>query len=263
MNEETNSLNDMKNAYAVRNNELKSKFKTMLFTYRNALNMLFALKNELDEVVNYIDHLEIETIITFYKPILEKANHLVSNIELLSYEIKNHNDIKEYLTTIKIQLKSHNIDTWIKKFEELKYESREVKAKEEVIPFVTFNGLMWTKETKTMNWHEAMEYAKNLQLGGYSDWRLPTKEEFQNVIENCGGIFVKYDGDDWDKNTIEKNRNNSQYHNCIKSKGFFLSWYWCNKEYYSSTAWGVRFHSGSDFWSNKSNNYYTLCVRVQ
>jgi len=119
MNEADDYLKMMNEATAMRGSELKSKFKTMLFSYRNALGMLSGLKNELDEVVSHIDNLDIETISNFYKPVLEKANDLVSKIELLDYDVKNHSDMKAYLSSIKTQLKSHNIDTWVKKLDEI------------------------------------------------------------------------------------------------------------------------------------------------
>jgi len=53
---------------------------------------------------------------------------LVSEIEDLDGEMKNHTDMKEYLSSIKTQLKSHNINTWVKKFDEVKYQI--IKAKE-------------------------------------------------------------------------------------------------------------------------------------
>ncbi|MCF8057559.1 MAG: DUF1566 domain-containing protein [Desulfocapsa sp.] len=39
--------------------------------------------------------------------------------------------------------------------------------------------LMWQiqKSQKFSTWDEANEYANSLQLGGFDDWRLPTKEE--------------------------------------------------------------------------------------
>jgi hypothetical protein len=40
--------------------------------------------------------------------------------------------------------------------------------------------LMWQKARGPLftSWEEADNYAKNLELGGYGDWRLPTREEF-------------------------------------------------------------------------------------
>lgn len=38
--------------------------------------------------------------------------------------------------------------------------------------------LMWQRETAgPMDWKDAISYCKNLRLGGYDDWRLPTIEE--------------------------------------------------------------------------------------
>jgi hypothetical protein len=44
-------------------------------------------------------------------------------------------------------------------------------------------GLMWTGKDNgaDMNWRKATEYCKNLQLAGYSDWRLPSIEELEGI----------------------------------------------------------------------------------
>ena len=46
-----------------------------------------------------------------------------------------------------------------------------------------------------MEWNKAMEYAKSLNLGGYSDWRLPTKDESEIIykIRHICGIHYPYD----------------------------------------------------------------------
>jgi hypothetical protein len=264
MNEEDNFLNEMKKATAMRGSELKSQFKTMLFSYRNALGMLSGLKNELDEVVNHIDNLDIETISNFYKLVLEKANDLVNKIELLEYEMKNHTDMKAYLSSIKTQLKSHNIDTWVRKLDEVKYQIIKAKDAEDALPFVTFNGLMWEKETQKMIWHDAMAYAENLRLGGYSDWRLPTVDELKEVVRSCGGTSVEY----LDKNfnsIVDKNKANSSYQSCYKNKGFrYDSWYWSSASVsgYTDLAWIVYFYYGYVDYSNKDRYSYLRCVRA-
>lgn len=40
-------------------------------------------------------------------------------------------------------------------------------------------GLMWQIEKSKLisNWQEADEYVNRLQLGGFDDWRLPTRDE--------------------------------------------------------------------------------------
>jgi hypothetical protein len=44
-------------------------------------------------------------------------------------------------------------------------------------------GLMWEKspDNQPRNFKGAMDYAKNLKLSGYNDWRLPTIEELQYI----------------------------------------------------------------------------------
>jgi len=299
MNEADDYLKMMNEATAMRGSELKSNFKTMLFTYRNALGMLSGLKNELDEVVNHIDNLDIETISNFYKPVLDKANDLVSKIEDLDGEMKNYSDMKAYLSSIETQLKSHNIDTWVKKLDEVKYQI--IKAKENEIrrereakeaeerrkqelqrqrneeskrqaelerqqreEIVTFNGLMWEKETREMNCYSAMDYVKNLRLGGYSDWRLPTVDELKEVVRSCGGTSVEY----LDKNfnsIVDKNKANSSYQSCYKNKGFrYDSWYWSSTSISGRTgyAWIVNFNGGGVSYYYKDNNSYLRCVRA-
>jgi hypothetical protein len=43
--------------------------------------------------------------------------------------------------------------------------------------------LMWTRKDNgyALRWQPAAEYCRNLQLGGYSDWRLPTIDELKNI----------------------------------------------------------------------------------
>jgi hypothetical protein len=40
-------------------------------------------------------------------------------------------------------------------------------------------GLMWVAKDNgvPINWHGATEYCKNLRVGGYTDWRMPTLVE--------------------------------------------------------------------------------------
>jgi hypothetical protein len=51
----------------------------------------------------------------------------------------------------------------------------------------TSTGLMWQKATApgTYNWEQALTYCENLTLpaGGYSDWRLPNRNELQTIVD--------------------------------------------------------------------------------
>jgi len=46
-------------------------------------------------------------------------------------------------------------------------------------------GLMWQQADDGVgrNWTNAMIYAKNLRLGGYSNWRLPNPKELQSILD--------------------------------------------------------------------------------
>ena len=57
-------------------------------------------------------------------------------------------------------------------------------------------GLMWQKTTDARpdtlegryTWYEGEEYAKNLKLGGYSDWRIPSVKELISLVDARGGL---------------------------------------------------------------------------
>ena len=49
-------------------------------------------------------------------------------------------------------------------------------------------GLRWSNEApRKMEWDEAINYCKNLNEGGYSDWRLPNIDELRTLIQNHSG----------------------------------------------------------------------------
>ena len=48
----------------------------------------------------------------------------------------------------------------------------------------TDTGLMWTQVPgAAVNWVGALNYAKNLALGGYSDWRMPNIKELETLVD--------------------------------------------------------------------------------
>jgi len=46
-------------------------------------------------------------------------------------------------------------------------------------------GLMWQQadDGTGRNWENALEYAENLELAGYSDWRLPNAKELHSIVD--------------------------------------------------------------------------------
>jgi len=47
------------------------------------------------------------------------------------------------------------------------------------------SGLMWAAKDngKDVNWHQATSYCQKLRVGGYSDWRLATIEQLEELID--------------------------------------------------------------------------------
>ena len=146
----------------------------------------------------------------------------------------------------------------------LKNSKKELVANLDV---TIIDGKMWQKETveDKMTWDEAMEYAKNLRLGGYDDWRLPIVDEFRSVISGCGGINIKAEkADDDIGDIVYKNEINEFYHNCLEKKGFKSEsddWYWSSTTYSNNTlkAWIVYFNYGYTY--NYTKDYHIGSVR--
>ena len=133
----------------------------------------------------------------------------------------------------------------------------------------TVDGLMYQNQplTKRYTWQEAKNYCSNLTLGGYSDWRLPTRAELMKL----GNIELYNDGnyDNWkkwyNKNKHRRYKNSKNHYHFIK-KEFIenmseYSLFWTSTERDSSNAWFVDFGYGSGDWFNKTFNDYALCVR--
>lgn len=53
-------------------------------------------------------------------------------------------------------------------------------------------GLMWQKNDSEipLDWKSALEYAKNLKLSNYSDWRLPNVKELQSLVNYDNNVDV-------------------------------------------------------------------------
>jgi len=87
-------------------------------------------------------------------------------------------------------------------------------------------GLMWQQDTGPVNynWKEALSYCENLTLAGYNDWRLPSANELQSLVD-----YSRYNPsiDTIFSNTVS-------------------SFYWSSTTFVSNTAiaWYVRFDNG-------------------
>lgn len=132
----------------------------------------------------------------------------------------------------------------------------------------SIDGLMYQNQpfTKGYTWKEAKGYCRELHLGGYDNWRLPTRAEL-NKVSNIK-MYGKYDNN-WsawfnkNKNKRLKGSKNSHF-----VKGEFIanmtmkySWFWTSESKDSSDAWVVYFYGGFDYCYIKALVLYALCVR--
>lgn len=88
---------------------------------------------------------------------------------------------------------------------------------EVVPPLGTIRMIQKGSAETPMNWHDAMEYAKNLKLGGFTDWHIPTIEELGEIykIQKICGIEKSDEFWFWSSSTSSEDSNTAS---CI---GFF------------------------------------------
>ena len=136
----------------------------------------------------------------------------------------------------------------------------------------TIDGLMYQNQPfiKRYTWEGAKEYCQNLTLGGYNDWRLPTKLEL-NKISNVKIYDKKFlnDWDAWfDKNEKSLLYNSKEEHHFIRK--VFLenmpkySDFWASSVSYSGTIkffWKTNFRLGQGGYFIEEMGGYALCVR--
>jgi len=118
-------------------------------------------------------------------------------------------------------------------------------------------GLMWALRGDIggiMTWDNAMSYANNVNLGGFNNWRLPTREELRTLQEyglskgfSKPGAYL----------------NNIGFIN-IAIDNYFTSSYWSSREHTGTPnyAWYVSFNSNADpHYFPKDNKKHILPVR--
>ena len=113
-------------------------------------------------------------------------------------------------------------------------------------------NLVWQVdvEDKRYKWDNIQQSADKLNrenYGGYSDWKVPTKDELKTILtqEEYKGYYIK-------EPLLESIINSSSSH------------YWSSSTYedYKSYAWNVYFYGGYMSHYGKDRNYYVRCVRV-
>ena len=106
----------------------------------------------------------------------------------------------------------------------------------------TSTGLMWQKASSSGTWEQALTYCESLNLGGYTDWRMPTIKELHSIVD-----YSRY----------SPAINTTYFPNTVSS-------YYCSSTTdanCTARAWGVNFGDGHGKDDGKNTSYYVRAVR--
>jgi hypothetical protein len=106
-------------------------------------------------------------------------------------------------------------------------------------------GLIWSRHTindERYIWTEAKEAVADVQLCGWSDWRLPTRKELLSIVDD----------------TRVSPAIDIRFFDCKSD------WYWTSTEVARSSdcAWFVYFSYGSSSWGGRGYGGFVRAVRV-
>ena len=114
----------------------------------------------------------------------------------------------------------------------------------------TYRHLVWQRGdeinmTRGYLWDGARDYCERLETGGYSDWRMPSIEELQTIID-----YTRRLSPIW----------NTDMFPAAPRMGW---WFWSSTDYAEDPdeAWTVNFGRGYIYPSSKSGDYHLRCVR--
>lgn len=150
--------------------------------------------------------------------------------------------------------------------EELSLKEKKVKTLQAKLKR---KGLQWSnKAPSDMSWNGAINYCKDLNEGGYSDWRLPTIDELRTLIQNHSGtqsggscpISEKAGKLAW-RDWIDDCGGSRSGSNFSKLGDTGRFWSSSTLSDNPDNAWCVNFYLGYVNDYNKTYDYYVRCVR--
>jgi len=141
------------------------------------------------------------------------------------------------------------------------------------------------KKVRQVKWSQAKNYCKELDLGGYSDWKLPTHQELEKIssvdIYYGLGNYINFDG--YAKQHLEnakKHVENIKPHRVKSSIGSelivkeeflenmplinnknMMGEFWVIDERDKYMAMTLDFRNAVAWWTEKNRSAYVLCVR--
>jgi hypothetical protein len=113
-------------------------------------------------------------------------------------------------------------------------------------------SLMWqddkyvAKDENLFTWYDAIAFCQNLHFGGYSDWRLPNKDELYSLAD------IKVDGKQKINPAID-----SSFEYIVGAPYWTVS----KVEGSETDAWYINFYASGLFKNKKDNHYFVRCVR--
>jgi hypothetical protein len=134
-----------------------------------------------------------------------------------------------------------------------------IAAQDREIEIVNMNERDWSLETSAaLPWAEAEEYCETLESGSFSDWRLPTLEELEQLhaantrlaSRLSGSPFTFEDCCAWSSNNLATLP--------AERKGQLPAQSGAPEDYY----WGLLFDGGVSYYSNgRFPDGFALCTR--
>ena len=118
-------------------------------------------------------------------------------------------------------------------------------------------GLYWQKNRADfeMEWQPAKNYCSDLKIGEYSDWRLPSRKEYINMLGGCPQKVLngEYGACNSCSNSLK----------CSKMFSKNDQWFWTLSEYEvdKTKAWIININGGHVNENAKTIAYYVRCIR--
>lgn len=252
-------LTEFKSGGVIKASEMNGNFEALKIGIKvveknittNISNLKIRVFNvENQEVVDFSDDIsnleikisELETAVTSLEAKNQELQLIINSVDM--EVIKNLTTKVQLLETILYPHKEEGNETVVTG-DVITVDG--VFERNNLLQVVTDNstGFMFSDEVRTiqkMSWSNGNSFCTNLELGGYSDWRIPTKEELGIVAGES--IFVnKEDGQYWDTDINEHTRNGYDFYDDYGYKNY------------------VNWSSGSGGFTDPNNLYYIVCIR--